>query len=111
MTSNRPWGEGGEHHESSRGSCGAGANVAGPSAILSDPAAGLKRAESCLSISSLQRLLRLHQGLRKHSLQQPPALLIGLAELLLQLVRLLVTVAKKKDYHQNTPREMLLITA
>jgi hypothetical protein len=24
---------------------------------------------------------------------------------------LLVTVAKKKDYHQNTPREMLLITA
>jgi len=33
-----------------------------------------------------QGLLRLHQRLRQHGLQQPPALLIGLAELLLQLI-------------------------
>ena len=54
--------------------------------MLTLPVWKLKKAEAGLSINSLQGLLRLQQRLRHHRLQQPPALLIGLAELLLQLV-------------------------
>ena len=54
--------------------------------MLTLPVWKLKKAEAGLSINSLQGLLRLQKRLRHHRLQQPPALLIGLAELLLQLV-------------------------
>jgi hypothetical protein len=54
--------------------------------MLTLPVWKLKKAEAGLSINSLQGLLRLQQRLRQHRLQQPPALLTGLVELLLQLV-------------------------
>jgi hypothetical protein len=79
-------GKGVEHHESAGGSCGAGSDVAGKPAILNDPTARLKKARASSSIRNLQYFPRIPQRLRQHRLQQPPALLIGLAELLLQLV-------------------------